>query len=99
MIDVITSSAFDDWYRSLDGTDKEKVAHCIDLLEMKGVALDHPYCSAVNGSRHGGGLRELRVQAKGAHSVFCTAWIRSETPLFSAAVTSKARATSASTRA
>lgn len=27
--------------------------------------LEHPYTSAINGSRHGGGLRELRVQSRG----------------------------------
>lgn len=66
MAQVITTDLFDDWFRSLDAADKEKVAYYVDLLEQVGVALDHPYSSAVNGtSRHGGGLRELRVQAKG----------------------------------
>lgn len=65
MIDVITSSVFDDWYESLDEADQEKVAHYVDLLEQKGLVLDHPYTSDVNGSRHGGGHRELRVQSKG----------------------------------
>ena len=66
MAEVITTDLFDDWFGSLDEADKEKVAHYVDLLEQIGVALDHPYSSAVNGaSRHGGGLRELRVQSKG----------------------------------
>ncbi len=65
MAEVITTDAFTDWFRDLDEADREKVAHYVDLLERVGVNLDHPYCSAVNGSRHGGGLRELRVQAQG----------------------------------
>jgi hypothetical protein len=43
MTEVITSSVFSDWYRTLDEADQEKVAHYVDLLEQKGPLLDHPY--------------------------------------------------------
>ncbi len=65
MTDIFTSSEFTDWFNALDEIDREKVTYYINLLEQKGFTLDHPYTSAVNGSRHGGGLRELRAQAKG----------------------------------
>lgn len=65
MTDVFTADEFTAWFKDLDETDQEKVSYYVNLLEQKGVTLDHPYTSAVNGSRHGGGLRELRVQSKG----------------------------------
>lgn len=65
MTEVFTSEEFTVWFEALDEADKEKVAYYVDLLEQKGVTLDHPYTSAVSGSRHGGGLRELRAQSKG----------------------------------
>jgi hypothetical protein len=65
VVEIITTDLFDDWFKTLDQTDKDRVVHYLRLLEQTGATLDHPYTSAINGSRHGGGLRELRVQAKG----------------------------------
>jgi hypothetical protein len=40
------------------------VAHVVELLAAKGVALGSPYSSQIKGSRHGR-MRELRIQHQG----------------------------------
>jgi len=52
------------WSDKLDDREREAVAAHVALLEERGPALDHPYSSAIQGSRvpH---LRELRIQHKG----------------------------------
>lgn len=66
MVPIITSTDFEDWLGTLDETDEDKVFHYLGLLEERGIQLGFPYCSAIEGkSKHGGGLRELRVQSQG----------------------------------
>lgn len=63
MIEVVALDEFRDWYRGLSETDAERVTFCVELLQLKGVALGHPYSSSITTSKHA--MRELRVQAAG----------------------------------
>ena len=63
MVDVEVSDEFSDWYGGLNEQDSDAVQHYVDLLEAKGVTLDHPYCGAIAGASFA--LRELRVQSGG----------------------------------
>ncbi len=62
--DVEFTDQFETWWDGLTAEEQESVAFYVGLLEAKGVALDYPYSSKVNQSRHGR-MRELRVQHKG----------------------------------
>ncbi len=65
-VDLIVCNGFTDWFDQLDTADQEKVRHYLELLEVQGLQLPHPYSSAIKQkSRHGPGLKELRVQARG----------------------------------
>lgn len=61
--EVIVLEEFVSWYRELDDSDANAVNRYVDLLSAKGVALGHPYSSAIRNSNHA--LRELRVQSGG----------------------------------
>ena len=63
MVEVIAMDEFTAWYVQLDESAAESVGHVVGLLEAKGVLLDHPYSSAINGATFA--LRELRVQSGG----------------------------------
>lgn len=63
MVEVIVTDEFRDWYRDLSTADSEAVARYVDLLGVQGVALGHPYSSAIQGASFA--LRELRVQSQG----------------------------------
>lgn len=63
MVEVNVLDPFVEWYEDLEDGDKEAVAVAIDLLEARGVALGHPYSSAIRGSKIA--MRELRVQSHG----------------------------------
>lgn len=62
-VEVVVTDEFKDWYYELDETDNEAVYYYVSLLEQLGLALKHPYSSAINGSQYA--MRELRVQSKG----------------------------------
>lgn len=63
---IVTSNVFNKWFDELVDQDQDKVMHYMFLLEQRGPTLPHPYSSSINGpSRHGPGLRELRVQSQG----------------------------------
>ncbi len=65
-VNIFTSDLFDKWYDDLNDADQEQVQHYLDLLEIQGFTLRHPYSSSITQkSRHGPGLRELRVQSAG----------------------------------
>jgi len=63
MVDVVGTDEFSDWFESLQEPDKEAVAQRVDMLESSGLALGHPYSSAIKGTKYA--LRELRVQSQG----------------------------------
>ena len=58
------SDEFGTWWAGLTDAEQRSVAHYVKLLEAKGAALPFPYCSGINGSKHGH-MRELRVQHQG----------------------------------
>lgn len=60
MVEVIVTGDFEGWYKSLTEKEGDDVARMIDLLEMHGVNLDHPYSSQIKGASIA--LRELRVR-------------------------------------
>jgi hypothetical protein len=63
VVQVIVTDEFSNWYRDLSTADSEAVSRYVDLLEIQGIALGHPYSSAINGATFA--LRELRVQSQG----------------------------------
>jgi len=63
VVEVVVTAEFEGWFLGLDDPDAEAVVRVVGLLEAVGVALGHPYSSAVRGSRYA--LRELRVQSGG----------------------------------
>jgi hypothetical protein len=62
--DVEYTDEFGAWWLTLDEAEQEDVDAYVQLLEMRGTGLGHPYSSGINGSRHGH-MRELRVQSGG----------------------------------
>ena len=55
---------FGDWWDELSEGQQDAVAARVALLAERGPHLPYPYCSDINGSRHGV-MRELRAQAGG----------------------------------
>lgn len=64
MVEVITTDEFLGWYEDLTEADGDAVFRVVGLLEDRGLALGHPYSSAIKGARQHP-LRELRVQSQG----------------------------------
>src|SRR5580693_234330 len=62
--DVEFTDEFGEWWDHLTAQEQANVRAHVKLLEEYGVALKHPYCSAVETSKHGH-MRELRVQHAG----------------------------------
>lgn len=62
--DVEYTDVFEAWWDGLTEDEQDSVAFGVRLLEERGVALGHPYCSRVEQSRHGR-MRELRIQHQG----------------------------------
>jgi hypothetical protein len=63
MVEVIGTTDFEEWFLGLGSADARAVVRGVGLLEAKGLALGHPYSSALGGSRFP--LRELRIQSAG----------------------------------
>lgn len=63
MVEVIGTDEFTSWFDGLDVQATKAVVHGVDLLAQMGLALGHPYSSAIGGSAIA--LRELRIQAGG----------------------------------
>jgi hypothetical protein len=63
MVEVIGTDEFTSWFDGLDDQATKSVVHGVDLLAQLGLALGHPYSSAINGASIP--LRELRIQAGG----------------------------------
>ena len=55
---------FGDWWNGLSDAEQEALDVSVRLLESRGPALGFPYCSGINGSKHGH-MRELRTQQGG----------------------------------
>ena len=55
---------FGAWWATLEERAQESVDAIVTLLEKRGPQLPFPYCSTIEGSRHGH-MRELRVQSRG----------------------------------
>lgn len=63
MVEVIATDEFAEWYLDLNTADAKAVARVVGLLEVKGVLLDYPYSTAIEGSDYP--IRELRIQSGG----------------------------------
>lgn len=63
VVEVVGCAEFEAWFESLGDDDTDAVARVVDMLEMRGTDLPHPYSSAIKGV--GFALRELRVQSQG----------------------------------
>ena len=61
--EVLVTDEFVAWYEGLSSTEQDRVAFTVGLLEQRGVALPHPYCSAIKGASFA--LRELRTRSEG----------------------------------
>lgn len=62
--EVEYTDEFEAWWDGLDAEEQSSVRAGVEKLIKFGLALDHPYSSAIHGSRHGH-MRELRVQHRG----------------------------------
>lgn len=61
---IETTDLFDEWFDSLDDTDRGNVLASLMVLRERGPMLSRPYADTVNGSCHNN-MKELRVQSKG----------------------------------
>lgn len=64
MWSIETTDTFDEWFDSLDGTDRANVLASMIVLRERGPMLSRPYADTVNGSSYNN-MKELRVQSKG----------------------------------
>ncbi|MEM8988244.1 MAG: type II toxin-antitoxin system RelE/ParE family toxin [Pseudomonadota bacterium] len=55
---------FGDWWSDLEDAVQEDIAFAVGLLGKRRPSLEHPYSSAINGSKHTH-MRELRIQSGG----------------------------------
>jgi hypothetical protein len=62
--EVEFTDEFGAWWDGLTAGEQESVRAYVRVLAEFGVALKHPYCSGVTGSKHSH-MRELRVQHQG----------------------------------
>lgn len=62
-MDVIGTDEFMGWVAGLDKGDYLAVDRMIERLAARGVLLEHPLSSAINGASFA--LRELRIQSRG----------------------------------
>jgi hypothetical protein len=64
MWEIETTDVFDEWFDTLDDTDRASVLASLIVLEEQGPMLSRPYADTVKGSQHSN-MKELRVQSKG----------------------------------
>ncbi|MDP4536464.1 type II toxin-antitoxin system RelE/ParE family toxin [Alkalimonas collagenimarina] len=64
MWSIGTTDTFDNWFDTLDDTDRANVLASMIVLRERGPMLSRPYADTVNGSSHSN-MKELRVQSKG----------------------------------
>ena len=63
MVEVVLTNEAVTWLAGLGESDQDAVGRLISILEQIGVALGHPYSSAIKGGKYP--MRELRVQSGG----------------------------------
>jgi hypothetical protein len=61
---IETTDRFDEWYDSLDDTDRTNVLASLMVLRERGPMLSRPHADTVYGSVHSN-MKELRIQSKG----------------------------------
>jgi hypothetical protein len=61
MVEIYATDEMTEWYQSLSVEQANAVDRVVRVLAQMGLALGHPYSSAIRSSRQG--LRELRVSA------------------------------------
>ena len=61
---IETTDTFDEWFDSLDDTDRANVLASMMVLRERGPLLSRPYADTVNGSFYSN-MKELRVQSSG----------------------------------
>ena len=61
---IETTDTFDNWYDTLDDTDRTNVLAALLVLRDRGPMLSRPHADTVNGSCHSN-MKELRIQSKG----------------------------------
>lgn len=65
MVEVVVTDEFRMWYEDLADADAAAVYLHVGLLEASGVALGHPYSSAIKGTKCA--MRELRIRSGRKH--------------------------------
>jgi hypothetical protein len=58
------TKTFEEWYFSLDETDRENVLAALLMLKERGPMLPRPHADTVNGSQYRN-MKELRIQSQG----------------------------------
>jgi len=61
---IETTDTFDEWYDTLDDTDRANVLASLLVLREKGPMLSRPYADTVKSSCHSN-MKELRIQSRG----------------------------------
>ncbi|EOD6687553.1 type II toxin-antitoxin system RelE/ParE family toxin [Salmonella enterica subsp. enterica serovar Cerro] len=61
---IKTTDTFDNWFTSLNDTDRASVLSALLVLREKGPGLSRPYADTIRGSRYSN-MKELRVQSRG----------------------------------
>lgn len=64
MWQIEQTRTFEEWYFSLDDTDRENVLAALLMLRERGPMLPRPHADTVNGSQYRN-MKELRVQSQG----------------------------------
>lgn len=69
-MEIIATDEFLHWFAEVkrDLAAAKAILHVIDLLEAKGVTLDHPHTSALKNTKHA--LRELRINYQAYRVVY-----------------------------
>lgn len=61
---IETTDTFDEWYDTLDDTDRANVLASLLVLRGRGPMLSRPYADTVKSSCHSN-MKELRIQSRG----------------------------------
>lgn len=64
MWQIEQTRTFEEWYFSLDETDRENVLAALLMLKERGPVLPRPHADTVNGSQYRN-MKELRIQSQG----------------------------------
>ncbi|WP_069384032.1 type II toxin-antitoxin system RelE/ParE family toxin [Halomonas caseinilytica] len=64
MWQIEQTGTFEEWYFSLDDTDRENVLAALLMLRERGPMLPRPHADTVNGSQYHN-MKELRIQSQG----------------------------------